>query len=89
MRFSLLSAAFLAAALALAALVLALAAAAVALGAQGVLIGRPTLWGLAAGGAAGVERVLRLLQAELAEVMAITGARRVQDIDGSVLAVAG
>ncbi len=62
---------------------------ALALGARCVLVGRPTLWGLAAGGAAGVERVLRLLQAELAEVMAITGARRVQDIDGSVLANAG
>lgn len=58
---------------------------ALALGARCVLVGRPTLWGLAAGGAAGVERVLRLLQAELAEVMAITGARRVQDIDRSVL----
>lgn len=59
---------------------------ALALGARCVLVGRPTIWGLAAGGVAGVERVLGLLQAELAEVMAITGARRVQDIDRSVLA---
>lgn len=58
---------------------------ALALGAKCVLIGRPTIWGLAAGGAAGVERVLRLLRAELAEVMAITGARRIGDIDRSVL----
>lgn len=58
---------------------------AMALGARCVLIGRPTIWGLAAGGAAGVERVLKLLQTELAEVMAITGARRPEDIDHSVL----
>jgi 4-hydroxymandelate oxidase len=50
-----------------------------------VLIGRPTLWGLAIGGAAGVEKVLQILQAELAEVMAITGAARVHEIDSSVL----
>lgn len=62
---------------------------ALALGARCVLIGRPTIWGLAAGGAAGVERVLKLLQAELAEVMAITGARRIEDIDRSVLAALG
>ena len=58
---------------------------ALALGARSVLIGRPTLWGLAVGGAAGVERVLQILQSELAEVMAITGAARVDDIDLSVL----
>jgi 4-hydroxymandelate oxidase len=59
---------------------------ALALGARSVLIGRPALWGLAAGGADGVARVLRILQAELAEVMAITGAAKISDIDGSVLA---
>jgi 4-hydroxymandelate oxidase len=59
---------------------------ALALGARSVLIGRPTLWGLTAGGAVGVEHVLRMLQAELAEVMAISGAPRVSDIDRSVLA---
>ncbi|WP_219893038.1 alpha-hydroxy acid oxidase [Aquisediminimonas profunda] len=58
---------------------------ALALGAKSVLIGRPTIWGLAAGGAAGVERVLQLLQTELEEVMAITGACRVEDINRSVL----
>ncbi|SMC37281.1 alpha-hydroxy acid oxidase [Novosphingobium sp. B1] len=58
---------------------------ALALGARSVLVGRPVLWGLAAGGSGGVERVLRLLQAELAEVMAITGAPSVAQIDRSVL----
>lgn len=58
---------------------------ALALGAKCVLVGRPALWGLAAGGAEGVEHVLNLLQAELAEVMAITGACRIEDIDRAVL----
>ena len=36
-----------------------------ALGAQGVLIGRPIYWALAAGGAAGVERAIAILREEL------------------------
>ena len=59
---------------------------ALALGARAVLIGRPTLWGLAVGGADGVERVIGILRDELAEVMAITGAARLSDVDSSVLA---
>lgn len=58
---------------------------ALALGARAVLVGRPVLWGLTAAGAQGVERVLNLLQAELAEVMAITGATSLEAIDTSVL----
>lgn len=49
----------------------------------------PTFRLLMPGGAEGVEQVLRILQAELAEVMAITGAAKVTDIDGAVLAQAG
>jgi isopentenyl diphosphate isomerase/L-lactate dehydrogenase-like FMN-dependent dehydrogenase len=59
---------------------------ALALGARAVLIGRPTLWGLAVGGAEGVERVIRILRDELAEAMTITGAARVSDVDAAVLA---
>lgn len=59
---------------------------ALALGAKAVLIGRPVLWGLAAGGSAGVERVYRILREELTEVMAITGAARIADVDHAVLA---
>jgi 4-hydroxymandelate oxidase len=59
---------------------------ALALGARAVLIGRPTLWGLAVGGAEGVERVIRILREELAEAMAITGVVRPSDVDASVLA---
>jgi len=49
--------------------------AALALGADAVLLGRPVLHGLAAGGQAGVERVLDILRAELVDAMALTGTR--------------
>ncbi|MBS1844610.1 MAG: alpha-hydroxy-acid oxidizing protein [Actinobacteria bacterium] len=48
-------------------------ATALALGADAVLIGRPTAWGLAAAGAAGAERVLRILAAELELALALLG----------------
>jgi 4-hydroxymandelate oxidase len=47
---------------------------ALALGADAVAIGRPQLYGLAAGGAAGVQRVVDLLRAELDLAMALVGA---------------
>jgi 4-hydroxymandelate oxidase len=46
-----------------------------AFGASGVLVGRPVLWGLAAGGEQGVAQVLSLLQAELLEAMTLAGCR--------------
>ena len=46
---------------------------ALALGADAVLIGRPALWGLAAGGEAGALRVLELLRAELELTIALCG----------------
>jgi isopentenyl diphosphate isomerase/L-lactate dehydrogenase-like FMN-dependent dehydrogenase len=46
---------------------------ALALGADAVLVGRPPLWGLAAAGAAGAERVLELLRAELERTLALCG----------------
>lgn len=53
---------------------------ALALGADAVCVGRPYLWGLAAFGQAGVERVLEMLQAELVMVMGQMGATRLADI---------
>lgn len=53
---------------------------ALALGAAGVLIGRPALWGLAAEGALGVARVIRLLRDELEMTMALAGCARIADI---------
>jgi 4-hydroxymandelate oxidase len=47
---------------------------ALALGASGVLLGRPVLWGLAAGGERGVTEVLDLLRTELEQSMALAGA---------------
>jgi L-lactate dehydrogenase (cytochrome) len=56
-----------------------------ALGARGVLLGRAWVWALAAGGQPAVERMLALLAAELRVAMALTGTRRIADIDRSVL----
>jgi len=46
---------------------------ALALGARGVLLGRPALYALAAGGQAGVERVLAILREELEIALALLG----------------
>ena len=46
---------------------------AVALGATGAMLGRPALWGLAAGGAAGVADVLALLCEEFRHAMTLAG----------------
>ncbi len=46
---------------------------ALALGATATLIGRPALWGLAVGGQAGVEMVLKLLHGELVRALALCG----------------
>ena len=53
---------------------------AIALGADAVGVGRPYLWGMGAFGQPGVERVLRLLRAELQSTMALCGTRTLADI---------
>jgi isopentenyl diphosphate isomerase/L-lactate dehydrogenase-like FMN-dependent dehydrogenase len=53
---------------------------ALALGARAVCLGRPYIWGLAAFGQAGVERVLDILRAELELVMKQCGATSVAAI---------
>jgi isopentenyl diphosphate isomerase/L-lactate dehydrogenase-like FMN-dependent dehydrogenase len=53
---------------------------ALALGARAVCIGRPYVWGLAAFGQTGVERVLDLLRRELELVMRQCGARSLKEI---------
>lgn len=50
---------------------------ALALGARGVLLGRATLYGLAAGGEAGVAKALAILREEVDRVLALLGARSV------------
>jgi len=59
--------------------------AALALGASAVLIGRPALWALAAGGAAGVGDLLGTLAGELEHTMALAGRPTVADIDSSAV----
>jgi 4-hydroxymandelate oxidase len=58
---------------------------ALARGANAVLIGRPYLYGLAAGGADGVTHVLKILRQELLLAMALTGRPTIGSIDRSVL----
>jgi len=58
---------------------------ALALGANAVLIGRPYLYGLGAGGANGVARVVNILRREFEMAMALTGKRTIQSIDRSVI----
>lgn len=53
---------------------------ALALGASAVLVARPTIWGLAAEGEAGVAGVLEILRAEFENAMALTGCRSVDEI---------
>lgn len=58
---------------------------ALALGADGVMAGRAPLYGLAAGGEAGVARSIEILRAEITTTMAMLGVSCVQDIDRSLL----
>ncbi len=59
---------------------------AVALGADAVLLGRPYAYGLAVGGAAGVEAVIRQLAAEIDITLALIGAQSVRELDRSAVA---
>ena len=59
---------------------------AIALGARAVLVGRPVVWGLAAGGEGGVRRVLDLLKAEIDLAMALCGCPTVADISRDLVA---
>jgi isopentenyl diphosphate isomerase/L-lactate dehydrogenase-like FMN-dependent dehydrogenase len=55
---------------------------ALALGAQGVLLGRPYMYGLAIGGEKGVEEVLRSLLADLDVTLGLSGFKNLQEIQG-------
>ncbi len=54
-------------------------------GARGCLIGRAHLYGLAAGGEAGVRRALDIIRAELEVAMTLTGTRDVRAVTGEVI----
>jgi L-lactate dehydrogenase (cytochrome) len=58
---------------------------ALALGARACLIGRSYVWGLGAGGQAGVAKAIDILKNELSVTMALTGVGNIASIDGRVL----
>jgi pre-mycofactocin synthase len=53
---------------------------ALALGARAVMIGRPVLWGLAAGGPAGVANVFEILRAGIDSTLLALGRQSVRDL---------
>ncbi len=58
---------------------------ALALGARAVMVGRPLYWGLAVGGAAGVERVIALLLEEFANALILSGANAARSLRRDLL----
>ena len=58
---------------------------AIAMGADACMIGRPYLYGLAAGGEAGVKRALNILQTELKRDMALLGCQSLSDVNSDML----
>jgi L-lactate dehydrogenase (cytochrome) len=59
---------------------------ALALGARSCLIGRSYIYGLGAGGQAGVTKAIEIIRDELDVTMALCGVSRVRDIDRRVIA---
>jgi isopentenyl diphosphate isomerase/L-lactate dehydrogenase-like FMN-dependent dehydrogenase len=60
---------------------------ALALGANAVMVGRPPLWGVAAGGEQGVSCALKILQEETDRVMASVGCSSPSEITTNVLVI--
>lgn len=60
---------------------------AIALGARACLIGRPYMFGLAAGGEAGVSRILEIFRNEIDQTMGHMGCPTVHDIDIGLVSV--
>jgi isopentenyl diphosphate isomerase/L-lactate dehydrogenase-like FMN-dependent dehydrogenase len=58
---------------------------AIALGARSVLVGRSLLWGLALGGAEGVQAVLEHLRKEFELAMALSGRPTIGQVDRSLV----
>jgi isopentenyl diphosphate isomerase/L-lactate dehydrogenase-like FMN-dependent dehydrogenase len=58
---------------------------AIALGADAVLVGRPVIWGLAAGGQEGVEKILGILKHEFDLAMALAGCKAISEITADLV----
>jgi len=59
---------------------------AIALGAEGVLLGRAPVYGLAAGGGAGVTRAIEILADEFDRTLALNGCRNVSELTADLIA---
>ena len=62
---------------------------AIALGAKGTYIGRAFLYGLGAGGEAGVTKAIEIIRKELDITMALCGLRDIRDVSGGILVPPG
>ncbi len=58
---------------------------AVALGATGVLVGRPFYWALAAGGRAGVEGAIDIMQAEIGLALPLLGCASTAEVSRELI----
>jgi L-lactate dehydrogenase (cytochrome)/(S)-mandelate dehydrogenase len=58
---------------------------ALCLGATAVCVGRPCLYGLAAGGLAGAEHVLNIFREEINRALTLMGVGRLKELDPSWL----
>lgn len=58
---------------------------ALALGANGVIIGRPWVYGLAARGAAGVRNIIAIYEREVRVAMALTGGGSMAELGREIL----
>ncbi|WP_373995759.1 alpha-hydroxy-acid oxidizing protein [Streptomyces sp. NP160] len=58
---------------------------ALALGADAVLLGRPVLWALAAGGAEAAQACVAEVVSDLAHVMALAGAASIAEVSGDLV----
>ena len=58
---------------------------ALALGARGCMVGRASIYGLGAYGQEGVAKAIEIIRKELDVTMALTGVRKISEIDGRVL----
>jgi isopentenyl diphosphate isomerase/L-lactate dehydrogenase-like FMN-dependent dehydrogenase len=62
---------------------------ALALGAQAVLLGRATLYGVAAGGEAGAARAIGIFREEIDRVLALTGCRSIAELNRDCVLLPG
>ncbi len=54
---------------------------ALAIGADMVMVGRPTLWGIAAGGEAGASRCLQFFREEISRTVAVLGCNKISELN--------